>query len=109
MNVTEQVESILKHSVQARNSDKELLIIFMQKSGLDLDARQIQRFRDMPSFETLRRVRQKIQEGGKYKASKKVEDTRKFKAMQIQQQAPTFSADGLEKTLSGLTILPWGE
>lgn len=76
---------------------------------MDLDARQVQKFRDMPSLETLRRVRQKIQEGGKYKASKKVEDSRKFKAMQMQQQAPSFSADNLEKTLSGQTILPWNE
>lgn len=75
---------------------------------MDLDARQVQRFRDMPSFETLRRVRQKIQEDGKYKASKRVEDSRKFKAMQMQQTVPTFKVDQVEKTLTGQTILPWG-
>lgn len=109
MTITEQVENILKASRQARNSDKELQIIYMQKSGMDLDARQVQKFRDMPSLETLRRVRQKIQESGKYKADKRVEDSRKFKSMQMQQQAPSFSANGLEKTLNGQVILPWGQ
>lgn len=109
MGVTQQVENILRVSVQARNSDKELFIIYMQKFGLDLDARQIQRFRDMPSLETLRRVRQKIQESGRYKASKKIEDSRKFKGLQMQQQAPSFTPQGLEKTLNGQVVLPWGE
>lgn len=109
MGVTEQVENILKASPAARNSDKELFIIYMQKFGLDLDARQVQKFRDMPSLETLRRVRQKIQEGGKYKANKNIEESRKFKSYQMQQQAPSFSAEGLEKTLNGQVVLPWGE
>lgn len=109
MTITRQVENILKVSKAARNSDKELCLIYFQKAGLDLDARQIQRFRDMPSMETLRRVRQKIQESGKYKADKPVEDSRKFKSMQMQQQAPKFTAEGLEKTLNGQVILPWNE
>lgn len=109
MKVTQQVENILKASKAARNSDKELFIIYAQKFGLDLDARQIQRLRDMPSFETLRRVRQKIQEGGKYKADKVVEESRKFKSFQMQQQAPRFTPEGLEQTLNGQVILPWGE
>lgn len=109
MNVTTQVENILKASRQARNSDKELQIIYMQKTGMDLDARQVQIFRDMPSLETLRRVRQKIQENGKFKADKPVEESRKFKSMQMQQQAPKFTPEGLEQTLTGQTILPWGQ
>jgi hypothetical protein len=109
MTITEQVENILKASKTARNSDKELQLIYMQKSGMDLDARQIQRFRDMPDLWTIRRIRQKLQEGGKYKADKRVEDSRKFKAMQGQQQAPKFTAKGLEQTLNGQVILPWGE
>lgn len=109
MTITQQVENILKVSKTSRNSDKELQIIYMQKSGMDLDARQVQKFRDMPSLETLRRVRQKIQESGKYKADQRIEDSRKFKSMQMQQQAPKFTAEGLEKTLTGQVVLPWGE
>lgn len=109
MTETERVEGILKASKQARNSDKELILIYMQKAGMDLDQRQLNIFRDLPAFETLRRIRQKLQESGKYEADKPVKENRKFKAMQMQQQAPSFSANGLEQTLNGQVILPWGQ
>lgn len=63
----------------------------------------------MPSLETLRRVRQKIQEGGKYPATDLVKRERKFKSLQMQQQAPSYKAEGLERTLNGQIILPWKE
>lgn len=109
MTITNQVENILRAVPSTRSSDKDLLIVFMQKSGMNLSDAQVEKFRNMPSFETLRRVRQKIQEDGKYPASDLVKRERKFKSFQMQQQAPSFKADGLEKTLTGQTILPWNE
>lgn len=109
MTITQQVENILRAVPTTRSSDKELLIIYMQKFGMNLSLEQLQRFKKMPSFETIRRVRQKIQEGGKYPATQLVSKERKWKSMQMQQQAPSFKADGLEKTLTGQTILPWGK
>lgn len=109
MTITNQVANILRAIPSTRSSDKELLVIYMQKSGMNLSPAQIEKFRSMPSFETLRRVRQKIQEDGKYPASDLVKKERKFKSFQMQQQAPSFKADGLEKTLTGQTILPWGQ
>ena len=76
---------------------------------MNLTAAQIEKFKSMPSLETLRRVRQKIQEGGKYPASDAVTKERKFKSLQMQQQAPKYNAEGLEKTLNGRVILPWGK
>lgn len=76
MNISERVENILKVSRDARNSDKELLIIYMQKAGMDLSQKQRNIFRDMPSSETIRRIRQKFQEQGKYKADKAVDEAR---------------------------------
>lgn len=103
MKVTEQVENILRASKLARNSDKELFIIFMQKFGLDLDARQVERFRDMPSFETLRRIRQKLQEQGKYPASPMIGKERQYKGLRMQQFG-SQKTDYIEQI-----ILPWGE
>lgn len=109
MTITQQVENILRAVPSTRSSDKDLLIIFMQKSGMDLSSDQIERFKNMPSPETIRRVRQKIQEGGKYPATELVKKERKFKSFQMQQQAPTYKAEGLEKTLTGQVIRPWGQ
>lgn len=76
MNTTQRVESILKASRKARNSDFELWLIFAQKCGVSLSQHQIERLREMPSFETIRRTRQKYQMDGKYRADKEVEDAR---------------------------------
>lgn len=53
MKTSDRVEYILQASKSARNSDKELLIIYMQKSGMNLSPQQIEVFRDMPSAETI--------------------------------------------------------
>lgn len=103
MNVTQQVENILSVSRQARNSDKELQIIYMQKSGMQLTPQQIEIFRVMPSLETVRRIRQKLQEGGTYPADQKIKQARDWKAMRVQQNAPSAKPVTLERI-----ILPWG-
>ena len=76
MNTKTRVESILKYCPKARNSDKELLVIYLQKSGMELTDKQIEVFMNMPSTESIRRIRQKLQEEGKYLADKEVEDKR---------------------------------
>lgn len=86
MNITERVESILRFSKKARNSDKELEIIFMQKSGMELTDRQIEAFKQMPSMETLRRIRQKLQQQGKYPADEEVNEARYRKYKEMKQE-----------------------
>lgn len=103
MNVTDRVHNILKVSRDARNSDKELCVIYMQKSGMNLSEEQIRVFKSMPSMETIRRVRQKIQESGEYQADQKIKSERKFKSLQMQQTAPTFTPNNMGKILDGAT------
>lgn len=111
MTITERVTSILKHSSIARNSDNELYLIYLQKSGLDLDERQARIFRELP-INSIRRIRQKIQEDtpekeGLYKADDKIRKERAHKAMVMEQTSPTFKPEQLENTLT--LPLPWGK
>lgn len=100
MTITQRVESILKHSKEARNSDIELQIIYMQKSGLNLTSEQQQAFRDMDNLWTVRRERQKLQEQGKYEADAQVKTERKHKAMVVQQNAPRASPEYMEQLIT---------
>jgi hypothetical protein len=100
MNIANQVESILEHVPYTRNSDKELLLVYLQKSGMDLDERQIDIFRTMPSMETIRRVRQRIQEEGRYKASPNVAKARRLKSYVIQQASPHTSPERVEQLIN---------
>lgn len=84
MNTKERVENLLKASVKARNSDIELLILYMQKSGMELSEKQIEIFRKMPSAETITRIRRKLQEEGKYEASDAVNQARYDKMKEYQ-------------------------
>ena len=108
MNISQRVENILKVSKQARNSDKELLVIYMQKSGMELTPEQVAIFKEMPSTETVRRIRQKLQEQGKYPADEAVDNARfeKYQAMKYGDR----EADP-EKYLEaqGIRVLPWGQ
>lgn len=88
------VENILKYSREARNSDKELHIRFMRHFGIILDESQIALFKKMPSLETARRIRQKLQQEGQYPADKAVGFERRFKGYTMQQRNP--KADKVE-------------
>jgi hypothetical protein len=89
LKLLEQVESILNHVPSARNSDKELLIVYMQKFGMDLTTEQITVFNSMPAFESITRARRIIQEQGRYQASKEVDEIRHEKYKQMRQY-PSF-------------------
>lgn len=108
MKVTEQVENILRVSSQARNSDRELIIIYMMKFGMNLTKEQIERFRKMPSMETIRRVRQALQSQGKYPASPEVEEKRYQKFKNVRENINYDSPEQLLES-QGKIILPWGE
>lgn len=108
MKILEQVESILKCVPKTRDSDKELMIVFMAKSGMNLTQMQESVFRKMASMETIRRSRQIIQEQGKYPASPEVEQERYNKFITVKQG---IHYEDPEKLLEkqGYTVLPYGE
>lgn len=80
LTTTQRVTNILEFSMDARNSDKQLWIIYAQKSGAKLTPEQLEVINNMPEFETLRRVRQAIQAKGMYPATPTVAQERKKKA-----------------------------
>ena len=109
MTITQKIQAILDHVPAARNSDTELLLIYMQKSGMDLTPKQIEVFRNMPSPETIRRTRQKIQQVGKYTASPEVKAARDYKAIQTRRTIPFMQPDDVERAFDGRRVLPFGE
>lgn len=108
MTIKQQVENILRASRLARNSDSELQIIYMQKAGMNLTPEQVETFKSLPSMETIRRIRQKLQEDGKYPADAEVEEARYQKFKEVKQNIQT---DDVEKLLEkqGYRVLPYGQ
>lgn len=89
MKTSDRVEYILQASKSARNSDKELLIIYMPE--------QIRVFKEMPSAETITRVRRQLQEAGKYPADQEVDSKRYETYQQMKYKTPAEDvADILE-------------
>ena len=66
------VIEILEHSQSARNSDKDLILQVWESCGLILDEKQKEIWKNLPSSESIRRTRQKLQELGKYKADHEI-------------------------------------
>lgn len=91
-----------------RSSDKELLIVYMQKAGMDLTPSQIAMYRDLPSMESIRRVRQKIQENGELLATPEVEKARFEKYKKTKGAIGVTNAVEAEELLDGTLVLPDG-
>lgn len=109
MTVSERVENILKASHMARNSDLELWLIYAKKSGLNLTREQEEVLRDMPSFETIRRSRQKIQEQGKYLADEVVKEARYNKFKEVRRDIKFVEEPEQLLETSGYRIKEYGE
>lgn len=97
--VTNTVSAILSRSKIARNSDRHLLLEFMQVMGMELKPYQQELFLSLPSLESVRRVRQKLQENGKYLADEKIAHERDYKSMRMQQMTPGASPETIEKVI----------
>lgn len=108
MKIQEQVQNILKVSRKARNSDKILLLIYMKKAGMELTPKQENKFLELPSFETIRRTRQMIQERGDYLPDEKVTEERFKKYQEVKNN---INYESPEKLLEarGYKIYEWGE
>lgn len=104
MTTAQRVEYILKASHKARNSDKELIKIYLYKAGLELTPAQIDKLMSLPSFETITRVRRKLQEQGKYPASEEVNEARYNKFKSITNNMATADAPQAEQILENLGL-----
>ena len=108
MNITERVKKIMIAVPITRSSDKELEIVYMQKAGMDLTPAQVNLFKQLPSMETIRRIRQKIQESGELLATPEVEKARFEKYKKTKGAIGVTNAVEAEELLDGTLILPDG-
>jgi hypothetical protein len=69
------------------------------KLGFGMSETQRQRFLSMPSAETITRIRRKLQEQGRFEATKNIKKTRELKSMVVQQNMPTASVNTAERVL----------
>lgn len=94
------IERVLRDHPETRSSDKELYIRMFEYYGLFLNDRQKAKFRELPFvLESIRRTRQKFQEAGKYEATEKVKDFRKYKSMEVQQRIPITKPSDIQRIL----------
>lgn len=99
MNVSEAVEQALRLSEEARNTDKILILQVWESLGLHLTSQQRQKFIDLPSSESITRIRRKIQEQERYPAVHKIKKARELKNAIIQQNMPAASIKTTERVL----------
>lgn len=97
--ITDRVRIVLSNFPSSRSSDTELYLIYLQKSGMNLTPQQIKIFRDMPSLDTIGRVRRKLQENGEYLPEDEVRRERLLKAKAMQVVAPLGKPERIEDVL----------
>lgn len=93
------VEWVLREHPETRNSDKELILEVWDLMGFSLSYQQKLKFRELPSTETIRRVRQRIQAEGKYPAIEQIRQERQLKSLVIQQNEPSASPKRLSNLI----------
>jgi hypothetical protein len=103
MRTTDRVEYLLKLDPKTRNSDKELIVQYLQRLGCDLSPRQIDIIKSV-NFESIRRERQKLQARGLYQADKQIKRERDFKSYRVQQTSPTYSPEQIGKMIQGSLV-----
>lgn len=94
------IERILRDFPETRNSDKRLILKVWESQGLYLTEAQAYKFFEVSSPETIRRVRQKIQESGKYQADPLIRRERRFKSYRLQQITPQAKPQYVEQALN---------
>lgn len=76
LTVKDTVENVLQADDRARNDDKWLTIQVLRKMGFNIFI-PYEKLDSMPSFESIRRTRQKFQETGQYLPNPVVAEKRK--------------------------------
>jgi hypothetical protein len=93
------VEQVLRDSPDARNSDKVLMFKTWEKLGFYLSETQKEKFLNLPDPQTIGRIRRKLQEQGRYPATKEVKQTREVKSTVVQQNIPSANINTTERVL----------
>ena len=84
-NIQNLVRSVLRDNKQTRNSDRLLMLKVWETQGLHLTDEQKHTFMKCASSESIRRVRQKIQEAGIYQSYEPVKQARLFEQDKVRE------------------------
>jgi hypothetical protein len=84
--VTKVIEDVLATRPETRGNDKKLIVAVYNRLGLHLTEEQLKVFYSLPSTETIRRVRQKLNELGRYMPDGETTAYRQNKATEIRQE-----------------------
>lgn len=98
--LTRIVRQVMKTYPNTRNNDHDLIIGVYYALGFQMTAEQRKKFHELPTPETVTRLRRKLQEKGEYLPAEAVRKFRRHKSLEVQQNAPTASAERLEDVLS---------
>lgn len=93
------IEKVLRDLPESRDDDKVLIPYILNSYGLGLTPKQIAKFRDMPSTESIRRTRQKLQEQGKYPATDKSKNVRYNKSVNVAYKITKLKPEKVEALL----------
>ncbi len=96
---TKIVNGLLMKYQNCRDSDSDLMIGVLQVAGANLTPKQREVIRGI-NFESIRRLRQRLQEQGKYPASPEVAAQRKQKAELIKNAVPYGNEELLQKLIN---------
>lgn len=94
------VQNLLRDNAKMRNNDRLLILTVWENYGFKLTDEQRQKFWDLPSAETIRRIRQKLQEKGDYPADASVARVRRHRSMVMQQNMPTSKPERIQQLMS---------
>jgi len=103
LNVSDTVESILKHDPRSRSDDKYLIFKVLDRMGygeINIQTMQIQisidqeNMKEMPSFESITRCRRKLQENDLYLPSDKISKERERRKQEMKQINKWFDRRG---------------
>lgn len=94
------VKLVMKTYPNTRNNDHDLIIGVYYALGFEMTPEQREKFRNLPTPETVTRLRRKIQEKGEYLPAEAVGKFRRHKSLVVQQNAPTASVERLEDVLN---------
>lgn len=106
MRLAHMVEDKLKYNRKYRNSDRELIISILDDMGFGFTQHQKELFKSI-SVESIRRIRQKLQEQGKYLPDQEIATERRFKAMQMQQNLPKAKTKDIERIIEQPKAVSW--
>lgn len=101
MKIKQKVERGLSVDKKTRDNDKLLMLAVWEIEGFFLSDVQKSKFMEVSSPETIRRMRQKLQEEGKYKASEEVGEERYNRYVETRAAMPRVDSGEMPKAI------PW--